>query len=372
MKYTGIFEKLLLIFEMIESSIVYGIVVGVVIFTLFLMFKKVISKKSCFIINLTAIVSLIIYTIFNYYSVLIKVFDSIMNNLFTNIYFPSVYSYLFILIFVNIVGFTSLFKVTLSKIYKTINGVCLLMIDFILVLILEVIAKNQIDVFSKVSLFSNVSLVMLLEFSVNVFISWLIVITIVYLTNLIVERKHIMATNYKLINAPAVIEPVSVNLGELENSYLSGGNKFVTDDLFGVNLSGYKEEVKPQLVNNNSYKFVPVMERNNQFIGTNSFDLSSFIPRPSELSPITSNVELNNVISKEFESINVERKTLYTEERDSYTLNDYKIFNKMLKDIKEHNEGSVISIDKNLEYRLITKYSTEKYDMFKKMLKIYS
>ena len=44
----------------------------------------------------------------------------------------------------------------------------------------------------------------------------------------------------------------------------------------------------------------------------------------------------------------------------------------MLKDIREHNESNSISIDKNLEYRLITKYSTETYDMFKKMLKIYS
>ena len=43
----------------------------------------------------------------------------------------------------------------------------------------------------------------------------------------------------------------------------------------------------------------------------------------------------------------------------------------MLKDIKEYNAGSVISIDKNLEYRLITKYSSENYNMFKKMLKIY-
>ena len=58
--------------------------------------------------------------------------------------------------------------------------------------------------------------------------------------------------------------------------------------------------------------------------------------------------------------------------KDTYTLNDYRIFNKMLKDIREHNENNSIIIDKNLEYRLITKYSSETYDMFKTMLKIYS
>ena len=44
----------------------------------------------------------------------------------------------------------------------------------------------------------------------------------------------------------------------------------------------------------------------------------------------------------------------------------------MLKDIKDHNESSRISIDKNLEYRLITKYSNETYESFKRMLKNYS
>lgn len=44
----------------------------------------------------------------------------------------------------------------------------------------------------------------------------------------------------------------------------------------------------------------------------------------------------------------------------------------MLKDIREHNHNNSITIDKNLEYRLITKYSTETYDLFKRMLKNYS
>ena len=44
----------------------------------------------------------------------------------------------------------------------------------------------------------------------------------------------------------------------------------------------------------------------------------------------------------------------------------------MLKDIKEHNGNNSVTIDKMMEYRLITKYSNEAYDMFKTMLKIYS
>ena len=62
----------------------------------------------------------------------------------------------------------------------------------------------------------------------------------------------------------------------------------------------------------------------------------------------------------------------FDSEKITYSLNDYRIFNKMLKDIKEHNQSNTIQIDKMLEYRLITKYSSETYDMFKRMLKNYS
>lgn len=360
MKYTGILEKLLLIYEIIESSMIYITFIGIVFLTLFLMLNKKITKKTSFIINLLSITGLISYTIYNHFDTLAITFDNIMNNIFTNIYFPSFYTYLFILIFVNVISITSLFKITLNKTYKTINGICMLLIDFILVLILEIIAKNQIDLFSKVSLFSNTSLVMLLELSVNVFITWIIIISILYLANIITERKIIKQTNKELTKKPAVITPLEVNLNTLEEEYLSTGNKFIPQDII-------KENSLP-----NSYKFIPTIETNpkiNEF-NNNSFDLSSLIPKQTELKPLD-NKQIIAEVEQAKESIIIEVPKVI-EERDTYTLNDYKIFNKMLKDIKEHNKGSVISIDKNLEYRLITKYSNEKYDMFKRMLKIYS
>lgn len=364
MKYMGLLEKLLLIYEIIESSLVYIIFLGVVFITLFLLLKKSISKKVCFILNLLAIIALISYTVYMNHNILTTTFDNIMNNIFTNIYFPSVYTYLFILLFVNIVSITSLLKITLSKTYKTFNAICMLVIDFILVLILEIIAKNEIDLFSKTSLFSNTSLVMLLEFSVNVFIAWIIIISIIYLANIIAERKVIRATNKELNNKPAIVTPLDVDLKELEADYLSTGNKFIPQDII-------KEPTLP-----NSYKFIspieqPIKEKtHSNEIKNNSFDLSSLMQIKPELKPFESNISMITEVPT-IEPVITEMPK-FVEERDTYTLNDYRIFNKMLKDIKEHNKGSVISIDKNLEYRLITKYSTEKYNMFKKMLKIYS
>ena len=358
MKYMGILEKLLLIVKMIESSLVYIIFIGIIFLTLFLLLRKQISKKVCFIIDLLSTMILTGYTIINNYEYLSKTFDNIMNNIFTNIYFPSIYTYLFVLIFVNIIGITSLLKVTFNKTYKTINAICVLIINFILVLILEIIAKNEIDLFTKSSLFSNTSLVMLLELSVNVFIVWLISIIIIYLANIIAERKIIIATNKELTKKPAITNQLELTIVDDKEEYLNNDNKFIPKELL--------QEKTPVL--SNQYKFIPPTPKKND----NSFDLSSFIPKTNELAPLTNDISINNILNNEVPLVKEEPKPLFIEERDTYTLNDYKIFNKMLKDIKEHNEGSVISIDKNLEYRLITKYSTEKYDMFKKMLKIYS
>lgn len=92
---------------------------------------------------------LFIITISNNYKALSKVFDSISTNLFTNIYFPSTYTYLFVLLIVDIVTITSLLNIKVEKIYKIANGLCFFTIKFILVLIMEVVAKNNIDIFSK-------------------------------------------------------------------------------------------------------------------------------------------------------------------------------------------------------------------------------
>lgn len=396
MKYNGILEKLLLIFKLILGNKIYIVFATLIFITLLLMFRKKLSKKQCLIINFLATTSLIAYTIINNFKILSTTFDSIMNNLFTNIYFPSINLYLTILLTINIIGIINLLNKKQNKASKIVNSTSLIIIDFILVLILEIISKNEINLFEKVSLFSNTSLVMLMELTVNVFIFWVISLIIISLTNIIVERRTITITNKELKTSPANIT-TNIKLDEIEEEYTNGENKFIP--------SFIKEK---ELSNISAYKFIPKVSSNieNKQLDeikipkaentlnlqkyedineplTSIFDLSAFIPKSNGIKPINKQEEqldtditslvssVSDIITKEQNLNEVIEIKQEENERDSYTLNDYKIFNKMLKDIKEYNAGSVISIDKNLEYRLITKYSSENYDMFKKMLKIY-
>lgn len=421
MNYTTIFEKIICLFEVISNSWLYIAFIGIVALLLLLLVFKKISKKCCFILSLIACFSVFGYTLHQYYEAICKMMDSLMDHLFTDIYFPSAYAYLFILIIINIVTIVSLLNPRGEKVYKTIHGICFVSINFILTIILEMISKNEIDIFKKESLYSNTDFVVLLEFSMNIFILWCLSLFTIYIINMITERIIVAKENKILEKDKENTNHLKVNLAteQLEEEYLGDTSK--KEDMTSVipngnsleidstrnhfipsfqNISNIKQE------NTDSYSTTPnynyyvndfgAMQPQNQyeknsaynsninqeFITESTFDLSSFIPRKPEINP-DQNLNTNRNTSEIFEKIlrnelpvihqesNVE-KTKIEAEKDTYTLNDYRIFNKMLKDIREHNQNNSIHIDKDLEYRLITKYSTETYNMFKKMLKIYS
>jgi len=385
MKYTNILEKLLCLFNIVKTSYIDITFLVIVVVSLILLFRKKISTKMCYIINVISSSILITFVIINNIESLSKTFESVVDYTFTNIYFPSIYVYLVILVVMNLFCILSLFKVRLDGKYKVVNGVSMLVINFVLALILDVIARDNVDLFKKTSLFSNTDLVVMMEFSVTVFLIWCVINLIMYLADNITEKiiikKNVKELNDNKVDMSALSVTINVDKDEVMDEYVDSTNDALDEDVKG-------KFIPVELLNNSTdgiqnTKFIPDIDKiNNNYID-NSFDLSSLIPQKQGLSVITNNINyvndsanyynnsnelLNSILSNDLPFVIKEEKN----ERDTYTLNDYRIFNKMLKDIKEHNDSNRISIDKNLEYRLITKYSTEAYDMFKKMLKNYS
>lgn len=377
MTYTTILEKLLTLINVISTSYIYiGFGIISILLLLLLIFKKI-SKKTCFII-ISIITKLILgYTVYLYYDTISKLINDIVDNIFLNIYFPSIYAYLFVILIINIFAITNILKPKGEKVYKTINGVTLTLTNFILILILEILAKNKIEVFNKASIFSNPTLITLLELSINIFIIWLISLLSTYIINNITTRIILRRESRKLAQEPAVLENTYQELAPVLNPAYAfipeETNKFIPNFTISTkDLEEYKE------LNNEVKEEVSIME--NKILNDNTFDLSAFIPKkqvPEQLSIIeekqsTSDDILDKILNNNLSFIKEEVKEDFTKVKNTYTLNDYRIFNKMLKDIKEHNGNNSVTIDKMMEYRLITKYSNEAYDMFKTMLKIYS
>lgn len=188
MSYLSIVEKFKILFDMILDVKFIFIFLGVLVIATFLyLIKKIDNRKYIMIITLSLLLILGIDIVINYKE-LAEVFDNFMTIFFSNIYFPSVYVYVGTLLIVAIAFVTSMFNKMLNKIYKIINGITFVMNNILLIIILNIIAKNKIDVFTPNELYTNINLVAVLEISIGLFVLWILSLIVVYTTSVICDR----------------------------------------------------------------------------------------------------------------------------------------------------------------------------------------
>lgn len=188
MSYLSIVEKFKILFDMILDFKFIFIFLGVLVIATFLyLIKKIDNRKYIMIITLSLLLILGIDIVINYKE-LAEVFDNFMTIFFSNIYFPSVYVYVGTLLIVTIAFITSMFNKMLNKIYKIINGITFVMNNILLTIILNIIAKNKIDVFTPNELYTNINLVAVLEISIGLFGLWVLSLIVVYTTSVICDR----------------------------------------------------------------------------------------------------------------------------------------------------------------------------------------
>lgn len=397
MKYTTLIEKLLSIFNVISKSYFYIGFIAICLFLLMLLFIKKINKKTCFIGIFLTLISLMGYTIYTHFDNFSSIINDLTLHFFTGFYFPSIHIYLILMLIVWIVSINSFLFTKKNSGYRTFNGIFFLILNFIMIIILDMVTSKKIDLFNKASLFKDTTLVTLLEFSVLLFTLWIIGEIIIYLTNKIYARVSVKEKKLQTTSNEDSITAInlSVDEPELDENQTKEPAISLKDKVYAT-----KEEEKIQFIP--TFNLKPLSEvpafRSNTFVdknvssattnpnysnlGKEEFDLSSFIPN-QEKRVIIPDVQtsVSNTSNQIFEAIlnnslplieNEPKKNEVSSEKNQYTLNDYRIFNKILKEIQEYNQDTNIHVDKLLEYRLITKYSLESYDLFKKMLKNYS
>ena len=332
MKYTSIIEKFNCILDLTSNTIVYPIFISILgLINILMLLKKIKPKKGIILIIIDYLL-LLLYEVINNYKGLVKAFDNIANNFFTNIYFPSIYTYIFILIVITTITIKGILNKE-EKSYRITNAICFFIIHFILILIINIISNNNIDVFSKKSLFTNTNLVILLESSINIFLTWLLARTVIYTSSKINESISLKPIKeLKPVNNTLIVENINTNVKEENNKKKEYIYTNKEKDLNINDLLFSKQEIKKE-------------------------------------ETINSDELLDKLINNGLPVIH-DSKVL--EERNNYTLNDYRIFNKILRDIKEINGSNIININRELELKLTNKYTEEEYNLFKLMLKNYS
>lgn len=203
MTYLSILEKMKILFNTLLDFKIILIFTGLLIFLTFLYIIKILNSKrytKCIILSL--IISLLI-SILDNQKALSSTFDDFTTIFFRNIYFPSVYVYISIIVIILISTIVALLNNNTKKVYKVINSSAFILNSILFILILNIIAKNKIDVFSINSLYTNTSLVVALEISTGLFLIWVGLLLIAYTTNCIIER---------MTNRKETIDELAVNV----------------------------------------------------------------------------------------------------------------------------------------------------------------
>lgn len=190
MKQLSILDKLKVILDLTLANKIF-ILILLLLGGLAIMFittnKKNIKRNRKIFIGLYLFVIALIIIIFN--SSIFSMCESMMNNLFIIFYFPNISIYVGAIIATNIIMLVSLFNKKTSKINKVVNSIVFFILHYILVLILNVVSTNHLNVFNSKNLYSNTDIHSLVELSGNIFIIWIIYLTLYKIINNYLMKK---------------------------------------------------------------------------------------------------------------------------------------------------------------------------------------
>lgn len=168
-------EKLKILMDVILSSPLFLIlIICAVIVSIFLIFKLSLDKKSNRIAFISCFAIMLIAIFIKYYKIFFELIDNMFNMIFEALYFPSLSIYLVILCISNFFLIYSVIPKKVDKKHKLLNIITAVVIDTFLIIIMETVNKNDISIYDKVTLYSNRTLLVLLELSTSVFTSWIL------------------------------------------------------------------------------------------------------------------------------------------------------------------------------------------------------
>lgn len=173
-------EKIDILMKLISSSSLFLVcsLIGIgllIFFIVCIILNKKVNKWIFIAISILIVVLILI----NYGVVIFKILDKIIDSVFMALYFPNLPIYVSVLLISNIYFVISIFSKRQTKGKKISNIVNSVILDFLLILIIDVVSKNNINIYEEVNLYTNQTLLVLLELSMGVFTSWILLSLII-------------------------------------------------------------------------------------------------------------------------------------------------------------------------------------------------
>ena len=265
---------------------------------------------------------LLIVVFIVYHDSLSTMFDYMMNNFFIVFYFPNLAIYLAAIIATNIILLATIFNFKEDKILKYLNTTIYCMIHYLLVLILNVVAKNKLDVFDQTSIYKNTDASAIISLTSTIFIVWIIFIIIYKLirksqkknqkvripVRRVIKYKKKLPENYEAIDAPSELVGSVGNIKE-KGVYVEGN---LLDFYKNEALEKEQELIKEydSMLTLADYKKVLEILKSNSSIKLDKEEVEEKEEFTEEIEPSISQDELTSSAKEETEKENVPQPKL--------------------------------------------------------------
>ena len=135
---------------------------------------------------------IIVFIIVKYNNYLLNLFDNLINNIFSQILFPNLGTYIIIIITSNIIYLYTALKKDKKTYEKIINSIFFIMIMFLMIYTLEQIIENKLNVYN-IDIYKNQKILILVETTTILFVIWTI-----FLISKKIIKKLINLSNIKI------------------------------------------------------------------------------------------------------------------------------------------------------------------------------
>lgn len=171
----SLIEKLKILVSVIDSSPLFlfcsMLAIATLIFFIICIKRDIKVNKLIFIVSWLVIGILLIVS---YSNVFLNLLDNLFDTIFMALYFPSLTVYIIILAISNFFFIYSIFSKKIKKVHKILNIFNALITNVFLILIIDIVNKNNINVYDELTIYSNSTLLVLLELTTAIFTSWLL------------------------------------------------------------------------------------------------------------------------------------------------------------------------------------------------------
>lgn len=174
------------------------------------------SHKKKLIIGMFSILLLCLTLGFG--NVFFQMIDQLINQLAITIFFPSMAYYLIIVLITNIIAIRTILKDSKHLYVKKINLGMFCFINLLLFVILMQISKQNINVYSQISLYQNQEILSFIELSMILFTFWMLTLGIVAcIDKLTVKTEEVVQEQTVEAVEPVVIEQPKVLVTDIPN-----------------------------------------------------------------------------------------------------------------------------------------------------------